>query len=137
MKRLVPLAFVLAALFALSACKTSFITDSDLSGEPTVYAKVKKAPNPLLFGHWRRATPPGINKPWIFQYVMMEKNGKVAVYYMYDSRKGNAYKGWAAFTVDGDSMVSDVDATSYYVRDGKVYMKVPGRDAEYVMDKAE
>jgi len=138
MKRFLPFVILVAALLALTACgKLNFITDSDIASEPTVYAKVLKAPNPALFGHWSRPQPSEYYRPWSFSYYMVEKNGKVAVYYLYDSKRANSFKGWSEFVVNGDSMFSPLDGSTYFVRDGKVYMRVAGRDVDYEMTKSD
>lgn len=131
-------ACLLAFALALAACQgLNSVSSEDVAGTPTVYAKVVNAPNPLLLGHWRRPQPTGINRPWIFNYWLMKKGDRYAVYYFYDSRKKNSFKGWAEFTIDGDTMTSGVDGTVFTVVNGQVHMKVPGRDATYEMQKLD
>lgn len=124
-------------LLAVSCTGLNMVTSADLATQPTTYAKVVREPNPLLFGQWRRPQPAGINKPWMFSYVMERKGDKIAVFYFYDSRQKNSFKGWADFTIDGDSMVSGVDGATFYVENGKVFMKVAGRDTAYPMEKID
>ena len=129
---------VLAILMLLSACAAlSIITQEDVSQTPTVYARVNKAPNPALMGHWRRPQPAGINKPWVFHYWLVESGGKYAVYYAYDSRRKASFKGWADFSIDGDTMTSGVDGVSFFVQGGDVYMNYPGRDKPYRMERVD
>lgn len=138
MRRFALSVFAVAALLLAASCSgLNMVTQADLETQPTTYAKVIKEPDPLLFGHWRRPQPPGINRPWMFSYAMIRKGDKIAVYYFYDSRKKNSFKGWADFTVDGDTLVSGVDGSTFYVKDGDVYMKVAGRDTPYRMEKVD
>ncbi|MFZ5426967.1 MAG: hypothetical protein ACOZEN_08325 [Thermodesulfobacteriota bacterium] len=138
MKRSTALCAALLLIAALAACTgLNRISSEDVAAAPTVHAKVVKEPNPLLFGHWRRPQPAGINKPWIFNYWMVKRGDKVAVYYFYDSRRKNSFKGWADFTINGDSMTSGVDGNTFYVQNGRVFMKVAGRDTPYEMEKID
>lgn len=129
---------LLSAVLLLSACVTSLgISQSDVAETPTTYATVLKAPNPQFMGHWRRYTPPGLSKPWLFQYWLVKVGDQYAVYYNYDSRKKNAFKGWASFTINGDTMTSGVDGSIFSIEDGKVVMRVAGRDTAYPMEKLD
>ncbi|WP_243358136.1 hypothetical protein [Fundidesulfovibrio terrae] len=138
MRRMLPAFIVLAAFVALAGCRSlNSISDADVAGTPTVYAKVVNAPNPLFMGHWRRIPPAEINKPWIFDYSLVKKGDKYAVYYFYDSRKKNSFAGWADFTLDGDTMTSGVDGVMFKVKGGEVIMFYPGRSDEYKMQKVD
>ncbi len=130
------LALTLCAVLLLGACAgLNPIKPADVETTPTVYAKVLRPPNPLLLGYWRREQPAGIEKPWVFNYWLVKKGDRYAVYYHYDSRKKNSFSGWADFTIDGDTMTSGVDGTVYFVQGGEVKMRYPGRDAVYDMNK--
>jgi len=135
-KRIAP-AFILALLLCAACSGLTPIKPADVETTPTVYAKVNAAPNPLLLGYWRRSAPSDINKPWVFNFWLVKKGEKYAVYYHYDSHKKNAFKGWADFTIDGDRMTSGVDGCVYYVENGEVYMQYPGRKDVYKMMRAE
>ncbi|WP_243438875.1 hypothetical protein [Fundidesulfovibrio soli] len=129
---------VLAVLLMCSACAgLAPIKPADVETAPTASAKVIAAPNPLLMGHWRRIPPAGINNPWAFNYWLVKKGEKYAVYYYYDSHKKNAFKGWAEFTIDGDRMTSGVDGVIFYVENGEVLMQYPGRSENYKMMRVE
>jgi predicted small secreted protein len=128
----------LTATLSLAACNTfEGISSEDVAGTPTVYAKVIHEPNPLLLGHWRRSAPAQFSKPWAFDYCLVKKGDRYAVFYFYDSHMKNAFKGWADFTIDGDSMTSGVDGTTFAVEDGKVIMQYPGRTDKYHMVQGE
>jgi hypothetical protein len=128
----------LLSLLMLTACVSSMgISQEDVSGSPTTYATVVKAPNPQLMGHWRRSTPPNLEKPWMFQYWLVKHGDKYAVFYNYDSRRKNSFKGWASFNIDGDSMTSGVDGATFFVEGGKVFMRVAGRNEPYPMEKLD
>ena len=138
MRRMLPAFVLLLALVMLAGCKSlNSISDQDVAGTPSVYAKVLKEPNPLLMGHYRRSAPAELSKPWTFNYCLVKKGDKYAVFYDYDSRKKDNFHGWADFTVNGDSLTSGVDGVVFYVKDGRVYMQYPGRDVPYHMDKVD
>lgn len=138
MRRMLPAFALMLALAMLTACKSlNSISSEDVAGTPSVYAKVLKEPNPLLVGHYRRSAPAEINKPWTFNYYLVKKGDKYAVFYDYDSRKKNSFHGWADFTIDGDRLTSGVDGVMFYVKDGRVFMQYPGRDTPYHMDKVD
>jgi hypothetical protein len=138
MKRFLSLFACLALAALVSACVgVGGIRDEQKAGQPTAYAKVIKEPNPLLLGHWRRLSPVGLNKPWVFQYYLTKTGDKYAVYYFYDSKRKNMFSGWADFSIDGDSMTSSVDGVSFFVKDGQVYMLYPGRTAPNAMEKLD
>jgi hypothetical protein len=127
---------VLSLLLLLAACTGGpGISQEEVATTPTVYATVNKAPNPMLMGHWRRPNPEGIEKPWLFHYWLVKRGDKYAVYYEYDSRRKNAFSGWAPFTINGDSMLCGVDGATFSVENGQVVMRVAGRDTVYSMDK--
>lgn len=133
-------AAVLAAACLMAACASmqaelAYLRPADVAGEPSVYAEVQSPPNPVLMGLWRRSNPPGLSKPWIFDYWLVRKGDRLAVFYGYDSRRGNSFKGWAPFLIDGDTMTSGVDGVVFFARDGQVFMRYPGRADIYPMQK--
>lgn len=137
MPRRSALLFACLLLALCAACaRMEPVTLQDAATEPSAYATVKAPPNPLLLGHWRRPPPPEFNKPWEFDFWLVQKGDKYAVYYHYDSRRKDSFKGWAEFTIDGDSMLSGVDGCVYYVEGSEVFMKYPGRDVAYKMARA-
>jgi len=128
----------LALLLVIASCTgIKSISPEEVASTPTQYATVAAPPDPALLGHWRRPQPAGIEKPWLFQYHLVKKGDKYAVYYYYDSNRKNAFKGWASFSIDGSRMTSGVDGTTFYAKDGKVFMIWPGRDAHYPMEKVD
>ena len=138
MRRMLPALVLVLAVAMLAGCKSlTSISAEDVAGTPSTYAKVLKEPNPLLMGHWRRSAPAELNKPWTFNYCLVKKGDKYAVFYDYDSYKKNNFHGWADFTVDGDRLTSGVDGVQFYVQDGRVLMQYPGRDTPYHMDKVD
>lgn len=138
MHRQILSALVLLGLAMLTACASMApISSADVAGTPTTYAKVVKPPNSLLLGHYRRSAPVGINKPWAFNYWLIKKGDKYAVYYYFDSHKKNSFKGWADFTINGDTITSGVDGVTFFVKDGGVEMGYPGRKETYHMMKVE
>jgi hypothetical protein len=125
-------------LMMLTSCVTvGGISDEERASQPTIFAKVLKEPNPSLLGFWRRETPDGLNKPWVFQYYLTKVGDKYAVYYFYDSHKKNMHKGWADFTINGDIMTSGVDGVTIFVKEGKVCMQIPGRSTVYDMQRLD
>lgn len=138
MRRMLPVLVYVLAFVALASCRSlNSISDEDVAGTPTTYAKVIKEPNPLLMGHWRRSQPANYNKPWLFGYDLVKKGDKYAVFYFYDSRKKNAFHGWADFTIDGDRITSGVDGVVFYVENGEVFMLYPGRSTPERMLKVD
>lgn len=134
--RAAALIVLLAALFALAGCNIrNTITAEDMAEPPAVLAKVLKEPDPLLLGRYHRPNPSGFNRPWSFDYWMVKRDGGYAVYYRYASPQGKSFRGWAGFTIEGGRMTSDVDGVVFYVEGGAVFMKYPGRDTAYRMEK--
>ncbi|GFK93768.1 hypothetical protein NNJEOMEG_01602 [Fundidesulfovibrio magnetotacticus] len=129
---------VLTALILVASCTgIRSIAPEDVAGTPTQYATVSAPPDPALMGHWRRPQPGNLERPWLFQYCLVKKGDKYAVYYYYDSHKKNSFKGWASFSIDGSRMTSGVDGVVFYAKDGKVFMIWPGRDDHYPMEKLD
>ena len=141
MRRTLPAFIVLLAFTVLASCKgLNSISSDDTAGTPTVYAKVLKEPNPLLLGHWRRSAPAEFEHPWVFDYILVQKGDKYAVYYFYDSRDNKAhghFSGWADFTINGDSMSSGVDGSIFYVKGGEVYMQYPTHNKPSRLQKVD
>lgn len=121
MKRWIALACL---AMTLTACDGMYgIGAEDRSGKPTVYATVLKTPNPAFLGCFLRTRPSGLNRPNKYEYCMIKDGDKYAVYYYtHDGKKYRVYRGWSNFTIDGDTMISDVDAVKYFVKDGQVFV---------------
>jgi len=139
MRRYAFTALLPLTLALLTACASMApISAQDTAGTPTVYAKVLQPPNPLLLGYYRRSGPDNINHPWAFNYWLVQKGDKYAVYYYSrNAQFKNVYKGWADFTINGDIMTSGVDGVTFFVKDGEVEMGYPGRKETYHMMKVE
>lgn len=134
MRRQVLSACLVLSLVLLYACASMApISSEDVGGAPTVYAKVINPPNPKLLGHYRRSNPDGLRNPWAFNYWMVKRGDKYAVYYYYDSHRKNAYKGWADFTIDGNTITSNVDGVTFFIDGDKIRMGFPGRTETYHM----
>lgn len=128
------LAAVLLAL-ALTGCSALPIKPSEVSEEPTVYAKVVNPPDPLLMGYWRRIPPKEFNRPHVFNYWLVKKGDRYAVFYHWDDKRGKVVRGWFPFVIDGKSMTSSEDASVYFVRDGEVFHNYGGRPMNSPMMK--
>lgn len=138
MLRSVLMLAALSAFLLLTACAGSLgISQEEAGSTPTTYATVVNPPDPALMGHWRRPNPSGLSKPWLFHYWLVKHGDKYAVYYHYDSRKKNSFRGWASFTIDGKTMTSGVDAVTFTAESGGVIMRYPGRGESYRMEKVE
>ncbi|WP_169727797.1 hypothetical protein [Desulfovibrio inopinatus] len=137
MKRLA--CIMISLMFLAISCSSSgpwlyHITPEDVASEPTVYAKVITPPNPELLGFWRRDPPTQFNKPHTFDYWLIKKGDKYAVYYYWkDPKHGRTYDGWAPFVINGDTMRSTVDASKFFYKDGKVWHNWAGREFDSPM----
>jgi len=133
MSRVVVVLSVLGLLL-LAGCASKAASQAELAGTPTVYADVVKKPNPLLLGCHMRSRPSEYNKPNSYRYCLVEKGDKYAVYYDWrDGKSGEEHKGWMAFTIDGDKLISGTEPSSYVVKNGKVWHNYGGRDAMHHM----
>ena len=127
---------VAAMVLLLAGCTGSAASNMELSGEPTVYARVLKEPNPLLLGCYLRSRPSEYNRPNSYQYCLVKKGDKYAVYYDWrDGKTLEEHKGWMSFTIDGDRLVSDTEPSSYIVKDGSVWHSYGGRQTMHKMVK--
>ncbi|WP_428563458.1 MAG: hypothetical protein ACP59X_00255 [Solidesulfovibrio sp. DCME] len=123
-----------AAVFLLAGCAGSAASRAELAGEPTVYAKVLKEPDPLLVGCYHRSRPSEYNRPNTYSYCLVKKGGQYAVYYDWrDGKSLEEHKGWMAFTINGDRMTSDTEPSTYLVKDGRVWHSYAGRDTLHPM----
>ena len=118
----------------LVGCAGKAASRPELATTPTVYADVVKKPNPLLLGCFMRSRPSDYRRPNSYHYCLVEKGDKYAVYYDWrDGKSGEEHKGWMAFTIDGDKLVSGTDPSSFVVKDGAVWHSYSGRDAVHRM----
>ena len=122
-------AFLAAALFlVLAGCAGAMAKSPELAGEPTVYAKVVKEPDPLLLGCYMRSRPSEYNRPNSYTYCLVKKGDKYAVYYDWrDGKTLEEHQGWMPFTIYGDRMTSDTEPSTYLVKDGRVWHNYGGR----------
>lgn len=122
MRRISTVALVVLTL-ALCACNgLQAVKQSDISGTPSVYATVNKAPNPLLVGCYMRSAPSEYNRPNKYEFCLVKAGNQYALYnYVMDGKTLATFKDWTAATVDGDSVTSGYDNSRYFVKDGEVW----------------
>lgn len=127
--------FLVASLVLLLAgCAGGAAMQKALAGEPTVYAKVLKAPDPLLVGCYMRSRPSEYRRPNSYRYCLVKKGDKYAVYYDWrDGKTMEEHKGWMPFTINGDSMTSDTEPSTFLVKDGSVWHNYGGRTVLHKM----
>ena len=127
--------FLVASLVLLLAgCAGGAAMQKELAGEPTVYAKVLKAPDPLLVGCYMRSRPSEYRRPNSYRYCLVKKGDKYAVYYDWrDGKTLEEHKGWMPFTINGDRMTSDTEPSTYLVKDGSVWHNYGGRTVLHKM----
>lgn len=111
------------------------IKPSEVAGEPTVYCRVVNPPDPALLGHWRRDPPPQYNRPHIFNYWLVKKGDKYALFYHWDNKHGSVSHGWAPFIIDGERMTSSEEPSTYFVKDGKIFHNYEGRSFDSLMSR--
>lgn len=126
---------VLALLALACACQPRLIKPSEVAGEPTVYCTVLNPPDPALLGYWRRSTPTQYNRPHFFNYWLVKKGDRYAVFYHWDDRRGRITRGWFPFVIDGAAMTSSEDPSTYFVKDGTVFHNYAGRPFDTPMMK--
>uniref|UniRef100_I2PXK7 Lipoprotein n=1 Tax=Desulfovibrio sp. U5L TaxID=596152 RepID=I2PXK7_9BACT len=115
-------------VFLLAGCAGNIANKAALGTEPTVYAKVLKEPDPLLLGCYLRSRPSEFNRPNSYQYCLVKKGDRYAVYYKWrDGKTMEQHEGWMPFTINGDRMISDTEPSTYLVKDGGVWHNYGGR----------
>ncbi|EFL51778.1 conserved hypothetical protein [Solidesulfovibrio fructosivorans JJ]] len=125
---------LVAAMVLLLAGCGGAASKMELAGEPTVYARVLKAPDPLLMGCYLRSRPSEYHRPNSYQYCLVKKGDKYAVYYDWrDGKTLEEHKGWMPFTINGDRLVSDTEPSTYLVKDGSVWHNYGGRTVLHKM----
>lgn len=135
MKRFILAFFVLLMLPAGAA---QAIDAEKLATEPTVYATVSKEPNPLLMGCYERMRPSEFKRPNSYEYCLVKKGDKYAVYYYWKNGKTKAVtEGWMPFTIAGDMMISATEPSRYLVEDGNVYHNYGDRSSKHKMRKVD
>lgn len=107
----------------LCACGGLYaIRQNDVSGKPTVYAVVHKAPDPLLVGCYMRSAPSEYNRPNKYEFCLVRDGDRYALYnYVMDGKSLATFKDWTSATIDGDSVTSGYDGSRYFVKDGEVW----------------
>lgn len=128
-------AFLVATLaLFLAGCAAPAVSGLKDAGEPTVFATVLKKPDPLLMGCYMRSRPSEYKRPNSYQYCLVEKDGRYAVYYDWrDGKTMQEYKGWMPFTIDGDRLISGTEPSTYLVKDGRVWHNYGGRHKLHLM----
>jgi hypothetical protein len=131
---------LLAALLALSlfsGCSPLLITSADIASEPTVFCKVDSPPDPTLLGYWRRLPPGEFNRPHVFNYWLVRKGDRYALFYHWDDKRGKVVRGWFPFVLDGSRMTSSEDPSAFFVKDGQVFHNYGGRPLNSPMMKVK
>ncbi len=124
------LLFPVASAYAIDAEK--------LAGEPTVYATVTKEPNPLLLGCYERMRPSEFKRPNSYEYCLVKKGDKYAVYYYWKNGKTKEVtEGWSPFAIAGDMMISGTEPSRFLVEDGQVYHNYGDRTSKHKMRKTD
>ena len=124
---------------SLAACAGGVypIKSTAVATEPTAWATVKNPPNPLLLGHWRRIPPGKFRRPDIYDYWLVRRGDRYAVYYYWQGHEiEQRHQGWAPFVIDGDALTSQVDGSRFFVRDGRVWHNLGGRSLDSPMKRA-
>lgn len=124
-----------ALLCLLTACVVTPIKPSEVAGEPTVYCTVVNPPDPTLLGYWRRTPPSQYRRPHVFNYWLVKKGDRYAVFYHWDNMRGKVVHGWFPFVIDGPRMTSSEDPSTYFVKDGSVFHNYDGRPFDSPMVK--
>lgn len=121
--RRTPLLACMALTLALCACSSlNGIQPKDLSGKPTVYAVVNKAPDPALLGCYVRSRPEEYRRPNNYEFCLVKQGEQYALYYYIKDGKSMAvYKNWSPCRIDGDSVTSGYDGSRYFVKNGQVW----------------
>lgn len=113
----------MALCLALSACNAvTAINNQDISGKPTIYAKVNKEPDPRLLGCFTRPRPQEYKRPNSYEFCLVKDGDKYAMYYyILDGKSLATFKGWSPSLIDGDSVTSGYDGSRYFVKDDGVW----------------
>ena len=117
----------IAMVIVLIGCSNmSVIRSRDVAGEPTVYCKVTKEPNPLLMGGWKCGYNRKVADSLEYDfnpvaYWLVERDGKYGLYFYRVTRGGGKrFVGWRDWTINGDEIHSDT-GIRFVARDGDVY----------------
>jgi len=123
MRRITGIACIAALTLCLCACNgLNAIGPKDASGKPSVYARVEKAPNPLLVGCYVRSRPSEYNRPNKYEFCLVKEGGGYAMlYYVMDGKSLATFKDWTGAVINGDSVTAEYDGSRYFVKDGLVW----------------
>ncbi len=135
MRRLLAASALLALLAPVILAGCAPIKPAEVAGEPTVYCKVVSPPDPTLLGYWRRIPPQQYNRPHVFNYWLVKKGDRYALFYHWDDKRGHVSHGWFPFVIDGKTMTSSEDPSTYFVKDGSVFHNYAGRPFDSPMMK--
>lgn len=129
-------AAAVALALSLAGCAGNIAHQPGLNTEPTVYATVNQPPDPLLLGCYLRSRPSEFNRPNSYQYCLVQKGDRYAVYYKWrDGKTLEEHEGWMPFTINGDRMTSNTEPSTYLVKDGGVWHNYGGRQTLHKMVK--
>lgn len=126
---------LLAALLLFAGCSPLPITGKDIASEPTAWCVVNTPPDPALMGYWRRIPPSQYNRPHVFNYWLVKRGERYAVFYHWDDKRGKVVRGWFPFVIDGDRMTSSEDPSTYFIKEGSVFHNYSGRPFDSPMMK--
>ncbi|MEA4856704.1 MAG: hypothetical protein AAGU21_11480 [Solidesulfovibrio sp.] len=123
MRRLIlPACLVCVSLALLSCNGLNAIGSQNISGKPTVYAVVNKAPDPALLGCFLRSRPSEYNRPNKYEFCLVKEGDQYAMfYYVMDGKTLATFKDWTGAVISGDSVTANYDGSRYFVKDGEVW----------------
>ena len=90
---------------------------------------------PAAAGLLRRIPPDRFNRPHVFNYWLIKRGDRYAVFYHWDDKRGKVVRGWFPFVIDGKTMTSSEDASTYFVKDGEALHNYGGRNFDSPMQK--
>lgn len=106
--------------------------------EPTVWATVKNQPSGIMLGHWARIPPEQSNNPDEYEYALIKRGDKYAVYFYWKGKEPKQrIKGWQPFIIDGDRIESQVDGSVFFEQFGSVYHNLNGQPVNSRMIKIQ
>lgn len=122
----------------LAAAPALALSLSDAKGEPTVYATVVEAPDKALVGCFARNKPTEFNRPNSYEYCLIQKGDKYAVYYYWrDGKTMERHEGWMPFTIHKERLESGTEPSAFILKDGAVWHNYGGRDTLHKMRRTD
>lgn len=126
MKRVFLFTLCLLTLGTIGPVLAGEIKPSDMSGKPTEYCTLMKAPNPALLGHYscvhrkhNEKVDEYVMEP--IEYWLVKQGDKYAIFfYRIKDGKGKKYTGWRNWYIEGDR-IHNGQFLKIFVKDGDVY----------------